>query len=271
MIKKINVLGFNEYIKEAHPAEYERNLKEYENYSNWLNSDFLKLGHVYRTDDYSRFIRVFVLDGFKPIIKDNSYELIYDYLVHFSNYKEYDDYDAPGWVTLDQAYKMMLLDLTGTKDSFGKIINREEVKEMPYCEHEYRIVSQTEEKMEILYSCFEHHSYIDYNRDHKKYNRHFCTLTYKKYVYEKEDGKWIKEYDSCKNKIRLAAANYMGWCHDTDICHTERYDGCWKNLRELKMKYLGVRSLAKLPILFDDVKTLSIKNFIPYPIKTKEW
>lgn len=268
MIKKINILGFNEYIKEAHPTEYERNLKEYQNYSNWLNSDFLKLGHVYRADNYSKYIRLFVLDGFKPVIKNNSYELTYDYLVHFSNYKGHDDYDAPGWITLDQAYKMMLLDLTGTKDSFGNTITEVKVDSIPYCEYEYRIVSQNNGKMEILYTCFEHHSYIDYNSSHQKYNRHFCNLVYKKYVYEKENGKWIETYSSGKNKIRLAAANYMGWCHDTSICHNNRYDGCWKNLREVKTKYLGVQSLANLPILFDDIKTLSIKNFVPYPIKS---
>lgn len=274
MIRKVNVLGFNSYVREAHPKEYERNLREYANYSNWLDPKFLKLGHVYKTTNYDKFTKVLVLDGFKPVLND-SLKLTYTYLVHFSSYKEYEtEEDNIGWVTLDQAYKLMLEDITGTKDVFGKIIEPVEVKEQPYCEYDHRIVLEDESKIEILFTKFQHHSYIDYSSErNEKYNRHNCSLRYKRYVYEMIDGEWTKVYTSHKNTIRLAADNNMGWCHDTgiDSLYNSKYDGCFKKLRECKKKFLGVESLAKCPVLFDDIKTLSTEMFVPYPIVNSEW
>jgi len=272
MIRKVNVLGFNQYIKEAHPKEYERNLAEYANYSNWLDSKFLKLGHVYRINNYDRFTKVLVLDGFKSVLND-SLKLTYTYLVHFSYHKEYaDKSEVLGWVTLDQAYKMMLEDITGTKDAFGNTIEPIEVKEQPYCKYNYRVVSQDDNKMEIIFTEFNYSSYEDW-KDKKKYNRRHCDLVYKKYLYEMEDGEWTKTYTSSKNKIRLAADNSMGWCHDTNVAAYGRskYDGCFKNLRECKKKFLGVESLTKCSVLFDDIKTLSTDMFVPYPVKKSEW
>lgn len=270
-MRKVNVLGFNEYVKQAHPKEYDRNLLEYQNYSNWLDPKFLKLGHVYKTSSPFKNPYVYVLDGFQPIIND-SYKLTYTYLVHFSSYKEYND-DGCGWVSLDDAYKMMLVDITGTKDAFGNVIKKEDVKVMPRCNYTYHILNKDKKNMEVLVARFEHRSYIDYSYSNKKhYNRHICGLEYKKYDYVMEDGEWTKEYSTSWNKIRLAADNTMGWCHDTDSrAFNSRYDGRMDNLRSCKMKYLGVKSLAKYPMLFDDINTLSTDMFVPYPIKSTEW
>lgn len=274
-MKKVNILGFNEYVKQSHPEEFDVFLKEYANYNNWLNQTFLQLGHVYKTNNYSRKERVFVLNGFKPILDVDSYKFSRTYLVHFSNYKKdcYGENDEPGWINLDQAYKMMLVDITNEKDAFGNVIKKVDCDNNLYCEHQFRVLKRTDDELEVIYTNFKHHSYIDRSYSDKKYyNRHFCDIVYQKFSYEKdESGDWVRSISTYKNQIRLAADNSMGWCHDSDISGRNRYDGCFKNLRECKKKFLGVESLAKLPILFNYINTLSTDMFVPYPIKSTEW
>lgn len=269
-MKKVNCLGFIEYIKQSNPTAYDKYLKQYTNYCNWLYNDFLVLGHVYKVQ-YSTF---YVLDSFKPVLNDNSKELSYTFLLYFSPYnKSIKDIDSIGWVTLDQAYKMMLVDVTNTKDTSDNIISPVDCDNNVYCPYQYKILEKTDDYIEIIYTKFCHNSYVDFKwSDHTYYNRHFCDMIYRKYTYIKNDeGKYVRDYSTCLNKIRLAATNELGWCHDSDITGRNEYNGCFKNLRECKKKFIGVDTLNRLDDLFEDVNKLSIKGFVPYPINESEW
>lgn len=274
---RMNTLGLLEYTKESHPDFYCKILKEYNNYSNWLSSTFLTLGHIYRRINSKSRSILYVLDGFKPVLNTKSLKLSYTYIVHLSLYnREYCNYEEDKWYTLDKVYEMLLEDVT---HEYGV---QETLNTIP-CDINFRILSQTDNELNIIKTKFHHHSHNDYRYDNKIgrivdiYNRHFCTCEYTIYTYDLVDGEWERKSSTYQNKIRLAADNTQGWCHDTDINGAEcfsswgHYDGTWKNLRDVKKKFFGIESLAKCKTLFDDIDFLKTDMFLPYPIIENKW
>lgn len=278
-MSRMNTLGLLEYTKQSHSDFYHKILKEYNNYNNWLSSTFLSLGHIYRRINSKGRSVLYVLDAFKPILDANSLKLSYTYLIHLSIYNREDcNYEEDKWYTLDKVYEMLLEDVT-PKYGMQQVSNA-----MP-CDINFRILPQVDNnEMNVIKTRFHHHSNSDYRYDNEKgrivgtYNRHYCTCEYTIYTYELVDGEWQRRCSTYLNKIRLAADNTQGWCHDTDIngvdCFSTwgHYDGCWKNLRDVKKKFFEIESLAKCETLFDDIDFLKTDMFMPYPIvENKSW
>lgn len=267
---KMGVLGLAEYTRQSHPEFYSQILKEYANYNNWISSTFLKPGHVYKKVSNSGKVTLYVLDDFKPALNENSLKLTYTYIIHLSIYDSNDEDEEGMWCTLEELYEMLLEDVT---PKYGV----QDIPDSVPCKFNWRILSETTDELKIIRTNYYHHSYIDYHYDAERtpYNRHFCVCEYRLYTYKLVDGEWENAHKSYINKFRLAADNTMGWCHDTGSTDRSlisgRYNGCWKNLREAKRKFLGVESLAHCKQLFGDISFLDTYMFTPYPIKENKW
>lgn len=255
-----NVLGIIEYVKLSNPAFYYRTLKEYENYCNWLNDDFLKLGHIYKSNKNNK---IYILDGFKTVLDTKSDTLQHTYVIHLH---ERDTNDG-SWQSLDCIYKMLLEDVS---DKYGV---SPVPMNIPYnCS--FRILEQTDECLKVIMTKY-HHSRTKYfvatDCERIKHYTHSCSLEYIIYKFKNVNGVWVRSGQSCLNTIRLAVNNSDGWCHDTGVYDNtnagSRCNECIKNLRKCKKKYLGTDSLAKCKPLFANINYLKTDMFIPYPIK----
>lgn len=282
-----NVLGFNEYIKAAHPIDFASYQKEYENYSNWLSPNFIKVGHIYMTNiPISNRTYYYAIDGKKVVLADmkGETELKFDTLYHISEYDPYsrelksnfiNTESDDRWVTKEALYKMFLVDVTNTEYPItGAMLYPIEENKNLKCPYNYRLLNVDGNMIEVLYTKFTHNSYEEWNSSTNKiYNKHNCDVYWKKYVFEYVKGTFKLVSVTPLDKIRLAA-DQKSWCVDLDINKDNKYKGSWSSLRKLKKEWFGVESFRKCRDLFiwfvfqDLFDSCNFKEFIPFPIKT---
>lgn len=266
-------LGFLGYMKITHPVAYAMISKEYTNYSNWLSSNFIKVGHIYQRSKTGRF---YIINGMKGVLVAVNSRPYIGNIFHIDRYDPYkkeiikgaDDFITDSWMDSDRLYNLMLEDVT----SNFEVVPVDTVVKCPYS---YHIISEKEDEISILFTD------ISYKRVRSKrvkdncrdgYRRD-CTCLYTIYKLINVDGIWICFVNN-KNQIKLAANNSDGWCVDTDLDKYGKghYEGRWSSIREVKKKFMGIDSYRKCPSLIEYIQEKNINipeyKFVPYPIKT---